>query len=351
METDYLIIGQGISGTFLSWNLIKAGQRVVVIDNSKPDTASKVASGIINPVTGRRIVRTWMIDELLPFAQEAYTNFGADLDISVASDIEMLTFHASEQMSAAWYDRISEGEDYIRRVNDTEHYTKYFNAPYGIGITAPCILIDIQLLLSKWRDRLNATNSILEEQFDIANCRITDEGIIYNGIYAKKIILCNGVEGFENQYFKKLPFALNKGEALIVSIPDLPQSNIYKQGMSIVPIGETLFWVGSSFEWSYANDNPTNIFRQKVEHTLDSWLRLPYTVVDHKAAIRPSSIERRPFVGMHPTFKKLGILNGMGTKGCSLAPYFSSQLTQYILKNDKIDINADVSRFSRLLIS
>lgn len=348
VQTDYLIIGQGISGSFLSWNLLKAGQRVVVIDNNKPNTASKVASGIINPVTGRRIVRTWMIEELLPFAQEAYHEFGSDLGVSVARTIDILTFHASEQMSTAWYDRIADGEDFIRKANNYNDYSAYFNAPYGIGVTSPGLIIDIQLLLARWREKLAAANSIINEDFNIENCSITDQGVSYKGIYAKKVILCNGVEGFENQYFRKLPYALNKGEALLVSIPDLPQSNIYKQGMSIVPVGGELFWVGSSFDWSFEHNQPTRVFRQKVEQVLDSWLKLPYTVVDHKAAIRPSSIERRPFVGLHPAFQNLGILNGMGTKGCSLAPYFSSQLTQYILKNEKIDINVDVSRFARL---
>ena len=72
MTNDYLVIGQGLCGTFLSYYLLKAGKSVIVIDENKAHTASKVASGVINPVTGRRIVRTWRIEELLPFALKAY---------------------------------------------------------------------------------------------------------------------------------------------------------------------------------------------------------------------------------------------------------------------------------------
>ena len=68
MEFDYIIIGQGICGTFLSWNLIKAGKKILVIDELQKFSSTKVASGIINPVTGRRVVTTWMIEELLSFA-------------------------------------------------------------------------------------------------------------------------------------------------------------------------------------------------------------------------------------------------------------------------------------------
>ena len=76
-QTDILIIGQGICGTFLGWELMQAGVPHILIDEERPETASRAAAGLINPVTGRRIVKTWMIDELLPFAREAYRQIGA----------------------------------------------------------------------------------------------------------------------------------------------------------------------------------------------------------------------------------------------------------------------------------
>ncbi|HVK96450.1 MAG TPA: FAD-dependent oxidoreductase, partial [Flavisolibacter sp.] len=71
---DVLIIGQGISGTMLSWFLQKEGKSFLVIDDKQPNAASKIAAGIINPVTGRRYVTTWMIEELLAFAVETFTD-------------------------------------------------------------------------------------------------------------------------------------------------------------------------------------------------------------------------------------------------------------------------------------
>jgi glycine/D-amino acid oxidase-like deaminating enzyme len=49
MHTDVLVIGQGICGTMLSYFLIKEGKTVVVLDDERPNTASAVAAGIINP--------------------------------------------------------------------------------------------------------------------------------------------------------------------------------------------------------------------------------------------------------------------------------------------------------------
>jgi glycine/D-amino acid oxidase-like deaminating enzyme len=45
----------------------------------------------------------------------------------------------------------------------------------------------------------------------------------------------------------------------------------------------------------------------------------------------------------------VGILNGMGTKGCSLAPYFAHQLVEFITKGNPIRPDADIRRFSGIL--
>lgn len=81
---------------------------------------------------------------------------------------------------------------------------------------------------------------------------------------------------------------------------------------------------------------------------LDSVLLVPYEVVDHLAGIRPANTQRRPFVGIHPHYPQIGICNGMGTKGCSLAPYFSKQLISHIEGGTTIHPEADVQRFNQL---
>ena len=70
-KVECVVVGQGVCGTFLTWYLKKAGMSFIVIDNNDPASSSRVAAGVINPVTGRRIVKTWMINELMPFVQQA----------------------------------------------------------------------------------------------------------------------------------------------------------------------------------------------------------------------------------------------------------------------------------------
>ncbi len=94
---------------------------------------------------------------------------------------------------------------------------------------------------------------------------------------------------------------------------------------------------------------PTTDFRELTEGQMKGLLKLPFKVVDHIAAVRPAAVERRPFVGWHPVYTNAGILNGMGTKGCSLAPWFAKQLVENITGNKPVDSLADVGRFKRML--
>jgi len=71
--------------------------------------------------------------------------------------------------------------------------------------------------------------------------------------------------------------------------------------------------------------------------------------MEHIASERPANLERRPFVGLHPLHKNIGILNGLGTKGCTLAPYFANELTEHLINGKTINPLADVQRFSKIL--
>ncbi len=348
MQVDTIIVGQGLCGSFLSWQLINAGQSVMVIDANKFNSATKVASGVINPVTGRRIVKTWEIDVLMPYAVEAYQRFGVAIGTSLIQQCNVLDFHATPQNKLAFEERLLKEPDYLTRTDDSV-WERFFHINFGIGEINPCWLIQLDALLVGWRKKLMAQNALTETVFKFEDCTISPNGIEWNNLKAKQLIFCDGTDGLSNPYFSLLPFASNKGEALIVSIPDLPRECIYKQGISIVPWKDGLFWIGSTYEWTYQDLNPTQAFRDKTIQQLNNWLKLPYDIVDHLASERPANVERRPFVGCHPIHPNIGILNGMGTKGCSLAPYFAHQLTDYLLEGKPIHPLADVQRFKNIL--
>jgi glycine/D-amino acid oxidase-like deaminating enzyme len=349
MQVDYIIVGQGLCGTWLSYYLQKAGRSFIVIDENKPFTASKVASGIINPVTGRRIVKTWMIDELMPFAWEAYQSFGKKLDIECISQKPVIDFFASPQMRLAFIERYEKDKQFLSLPQNENDWLSFIQYDFGYGIIKPAYLTDIQLLLNCQRNYLSINGLVREEYLDASQLREAVDNIQYKDIIAGKIIFCDGVAGFNNPFFNNLPYGLNKGEVILVEIPGLPAEQIIKKGYSLVPWKENIFWLGSTYLWEFEDDRPSKGFYQFAENWLKQTIRTPFTIVDHQASVRPATLERKPFAGMHPANNKIGILNGMGTKGCSLAPFFANQLVNHLLFNEPIMADADVQRFKRIL--
>ena len=72
-----------------------------------------------------------------------------------------------------------------------------------------------------------------------------------------------------------------------------------------------------------------------------------FKVVDQKAGVRPTTKDRRPLIGKHPTLENMYIFNGLGSKGVMLAPFLSTQLIDSILTGSKIDPEADISRYTQ----
>ena len=349
MHVDFLIIGQGISGTMLSWYLHKEGKTFHVIDELQEFSASRVAAGIINPVTGRRYAYTWMIDEVMDFAVEAYHSLQKYFDRVFVHERSIIDFFPSAQMRNAFVERITENDTYLHSFPDQNHFNQYFNYEFGCGEIRPAYTISLQDLLPAWRSQLQEWKFLSEEKFMLNDLDISNGNVKYKDLTAGKIIFCDGSYGVQNPWFEKLPFAPNKGEALVIECDDLLNRHVYKKGLMLAPLQDNRYWVGSNYQWAFTDDQPSDNFYKQTSTLLDGWLKKPYRVLEHKASIRPATLERRPFIGLHPVHEQVGIFNGLGTKGTSLAPFFANQLVQHLVHGFPITPEADVRRFSRIL--
>ncbi|HNS43565.1 MAG TPA: hypothetical protein PKN22_12475, partial [Taishania sp.] len=63
----------------------------------------------------------------------------------------------------------------------------------------------------------------------------------------------------------------------------------------------------------------------------------PVEVLDQIAGIRPTTVDRRPLMGLHPEFNKLAVFNGLGAKGFLLAPLLSKEMCAYLLEGKDLD--------------
>ena len=63
-DLDLLIIGQGLAGSAVAIRALARNYRIMVIDEPSQNISSAIAAGLFNPVTGRKMVKTWLADEL-----------------------------------------------------------------------------------------------------------------------------------------------------------------------------------------------------------------------------------------------------------------------------------------------
>lgn len=362
----YLIVGQGIAGTLLTHFLLKADQNVLVIDNHHLGSSSQAAAGIINPITGRRYVKSWRVDELLPFAKQTYHELEDLLQIKFYFDRNVIrTFaHAKEENDWLLHSIEPGYQKYVADRADIGNYKGKTTPTFGYGEVLHGAQVDLPILIKSFREGLEKQGRVVEEEaFDFEQLIIEELGIRYKNITADVIIFCEGAKAKENPYFNYLPFHGDKGEALVVHIPNAGFEKILKQHLFIVPLErrdrllksampdqpatpyQDLYWVGTTNQARYTDDFPSEEGKNYLLKHLQNLLTIPFEVVDHLAAVRPTVRDRRPFLGLHPEFPQLAIFNGLGTKGASLAPFFAQHFMRFTINKTPLDREVDIQRF------
>jgi hypothetical protein len=141
-KVKYLIIGQGLVGTWLAYFLQQRNISFVIVNDSSTASATKVASGVMNPVTGRRIVQTWMIDELLPFAVASYEGFQEKTNTKIINAAPVVLIHPSQQMKDSFDYRMDHDNVYLKN-NSPLTWASFFNMHFGTGEIDACYWIDL----------------------------------------------------------------------------------------------------------------------------------------------------------------------------------------------------------------
>lgn len=334
MQTDCLIIGSGIAGALLSYELIRNGASVVVADhNDELPKASKVAGAVINPLN----ISKWnFVRDHEQYIREAlltYTAIEKLLNIHILHRHSMFAFHASETSKQLFERSEKTIGDHLQPITEEERLYLQINFDYTHGVNKifPVWRIDAALLLSRWRQHLSDHAMLVEDRFEHRDATVGPTGIYWKGVTAKKIIFCEGAAGMHNSFFSKIPFTRNRGEALLVDIPTLDASYIYHQQLRLVPAHEGLFWYGSNYRWEYNDLLPDQLWRQYATAVLNKWLRLPYTIIDHIVAERPTTAGQAPVVMLHPEMPSVAMLNGLGTRGFSMGPLLAKQMAKMLL--------------------
>lgn len=344
---DYLIVGQGLAGSVLSYLLINEGNKIIIIDHFNENSSSQVAAGLVNPVTGRRVVKSWMADTLIPFAENFYhtieSKFGEQFYFPLDA-VEVI--HTVKDLNE-WTSRIDEqgmNQYFLKKVSEKLYKDKISEFKKLIRISSSAWM-NIPLLIKLCRIEFNKSALLLKEVFDHSKLKIEKDYIEY-GIYkCKKIIFCEGYKSLYNPLWNWLPFVPAKGEILLIVCKDLPEDFILLSGLYIIPVGNHHFRVGSTYEWNFINEQPTEKGKLKLLALLNNILKIPFEIIEHRAGVRPTVKDRRPLIGQHPDQKNIYIFNGFGTKGVQLTPFFADYFIKFLDGKVRLMEEIDIMRF------
>lgn len=323
--------------------LMKRNRKVYVVDDLHAGSSSGAGAGIMNPVTGQRLVKTWKADQLFPFAENVYTGFEKLLGTQIFHPLKILRLFASEDERKEWEkkSRMAEYVDYL--------------SPEMISCRKDCLkssegfyiqrggYVDMPSLIGKFRDKILKDRFIAAE-FNYNDLPFLGDEIRWKGILAKKVIFCEGYRSALNPYFKWLPFVPAKGEVLVIHSENLKVNEIINKGIFILPLGNDLYKVGSTYAWNPVDELPTWEGKEQICSALEEIISCEYSIISHLAGIRPTVKDRKPFLGLHPQYPNLGIFNGLGTKGASLAPYFADHFAEFLEEGTKLDEDVDIVR-------
>ncbi len=346
MKYDYIIIGQGIAGSCLAYELLKRDRSILLFDQPDKNVSSRVAPGVFNPVTGKNLVLTWKAGLLFDYFHEFYVEFektvGRKILYSKNIYRPFLTIH--EQNDWMGKSTSSNYLSFVQAIHPPNFYDEYIHDPLGGVELKNSGHIDVPLFLDCIREILIAKEAYLADHFEVDLLQAKNSQLYYKNIETKNLIFCDGPNNHENKYFSHLPFSMIKGELLTIETRSkLPV--MFNRGVFVHPLENNICKVGSTYELNHTTVQPSEIARNRLISKLGKLLKTKYTILDQTAGIRPATRDRRPFIGKHPNYPRIGIFSGLGTKGVSLSPYFSKQLVEFFENGKELDREVDIKRY------
>lgn len=309
-----LIIGQGIAGTLLSFELFNAGIPFQVIDHIDTSSASWASGAVLNPYSGRTIKGISRRNQMYQVARTKYEQLETLIGSKILHHTPLLVFDPEETDTSAFI---------------PEAILAPFRQQEKVQAFDEVALVDNTLLLNEWRKVLEKHQCITTGLFDPEQLCYQDGPLKYQGIPYSKIIFCTGVAAQDSPLFSKLRFTHNRGDVLLIRATQLDPHYIYqKDKVRLLPRADHSFWCGSNYLWDYEDMIPN---QEWAEHTIDQlrhWLQNAFEVKDHFCAKRPTTAGQIPFIGWHPRFPNVGICNGLGTKGFSAGPLWMENFVQ-----------------------
>ncbi len=349
IPVDYIIVGQGLAGSALAWELLRRGKRVMVFDEPQLNRASKISAGICNPITGRVMSKTYLAEKLFPHLNRFYVEAEKSLSRKFFYSLPIYRPFLSTEERIQWKEKMkSEAmQQFVMHLQEEPVLSDSLNNPFGGLVIGQSGYLDVAGWTSAVQEVLLEKLAYRDEHFIESEAEVGDT-IRYREFTASKIIFCNGLAARQSSWFHWLPIRPLKGETITVRM-EFDASRIVSRGAYLVPGREKdVFIVGSTYKHMPFEEAVSGEALTQITSRLRELIRVPFQVIHQDWGIRPTVSDRRPLLGHHPDNRNVVIFNGLGTKGVSLAPYFANCLTDWMEDLAELPEEVNIYRFKAL---
>ena len=345
MQVDYIIVGLGLAGLAFTKELEKNNKSYLVFENHSQNS-SMVAGGVYNPVVLKRFTPVWNATEQLAMALPFYEDLEILFNKKYHFKFDIYRIFKSVEEQNNWF--IACDNPILSKYMSTKLINEKHEgilADFGYGKLINTGRIDTKTLLDDYRDYLLKRDLIKYESFRYSELKITENGVEYKGLKASKIVFCEGFGLKNNPFFNELPMQEAKGELITIHAPNLNVDFLIKSALFVLPLANNFYKVGATFNWNDKTQLPTEEGKKELTAKLESFITVPYKIVEHIAGIRPTVKDRRPLVGKHPKHPNLAVLNGLGTRGVMIAPTVAKALYDHLENGIALDKEISIARF------
>ena len=345
MNVDYIIVGCGLAGISFCEKLIEEDKSFIVFDDGSQQS-SIVAGGLYNPVTLKRFTPVWKSEAQLEVALPVYKKLEDKLGVSLDYKIPVKRRFTSLEEQNNWFaasDKV--GLKPFLNTSLFENTNPKVNADFKLGEVLHTGRLDTKQLSESYKAYLLDHNLMLTDSFNHADLKLEDNNVVYNTITAKHIVFAEGFGIKQNPFFNDLPLGGTKGQLLTIHAPDLNLDYVLKSSVFVIPLGDDLYRVGSTYEQKDKTNTITQDAKDMLLDKLKTFVDCDFEVVSQVAGVRPTVKDRKPLVGRHHTNQNVYLFNGLGSRGVMIAPFVANQLFNFIENNAPLDQEIDCSRF------
>lgn len=334
MPAPLLIVGQGVAGTLLAWECERAGIEFEIADAGHAGAASRVGAGIINPITGQRIVKSWRVDELIGPAEATYRKLEDALGVAVLRRMRVRRHFRSAEERSVFAAKARRGElaPFVRS-EDAGGTTTGAEAGEGFWVE-PAFHVDLPALIAAARRRWRTQGRLTERTVVLAEERARRD----------VVVLCTGAAAGS---LGGVTFDRVKGEALRV-VPERPCAEpdvIHNDGHWLLPLADGDAMVGASYDRTATTLEPSAPTRALLETSATRLLGGGgFKVREALAGWRVSVRDLRPATGRVAGDPQVGFINGLGSKGALYAPWLARQWINHLTERVPFDPGVDAAR-------